>query len=73
MKQPSLWHVLQPKWRTALQRLREERDNGGYGKIVIITLVGSLFWAAVPLLLGLCCCAAPPSSLTSNVPVLPSR
>ncbi len=47
MKQPSLWHVLQPKWRTALQRLREERDDGGYGKIVIITLVGGLFWLGV--------------------------
>ena len=47
MKQPSLWHVLQPKWRTALQRLREERDRGGRGKIVILTLVGSVFWLAV--------------------------
>jgi len=47
VKQPSLWHVLQPKWRTALQRLREERDDGGYGKIVIITLVGGLFWLGV--------------------------
>ncbi|HEV8400037.1 MAG TPA: hypothetical protein VGQ18_09405 [Gemmatimonadales bacterium] len=47
MIQPSLWHVLQPKWRTALQRLREERDNGGYGKMIIITGVGSLFWAGV--------------------------
>jgi ABC-2 type transport system permease protein len=47
VKQPSLWHVLQPKWRTALQRLREERDRGGRGKIVILTLVGSVFWLAV--------------------------
>ena len=47
MKQPSLWHVLQPKWRTALQRLREERDRGGRGKLVILTLVGSVFWLAV--------------------------
>jgi ABC-2 type transport system permease protein len=45
--QPSLWHVLQPKWRTALQRLREERDRGGRGKLVILALVGSLFWLAV--------------------------
>jgi len=45
--QPSLWHVLQPKWRTALQRLREERDDGGYGKIVIVTFVGGLFWLGV--------------------------
>ncbi|HMJ59402.1 MAG TPA: hypothetical protein VK467_09705 [Gemmatimonadales bacterium] len=47
MKQPSLWHVLQPKWRTALQRLREERDQGGVGKVVIITFVGGLFWLGV--------------------------
>jgi ABC-2 type transport system permease protein len=46
VKQPSLWHVLQPKWRTALQRLREERAGGG-GKLVILTLVGAGFWAAV--------------------------
>jgi len=45
--QPSLWHVLQPKWRTALQRLREERDRGGRGKIVILAVVGSVFWLAV--------------------------
>ncbi len=47
MIQPSLWHVLQPKWRTALQRLREERDRGGRGKLVILALVGSVFWLAV--------------------------
>jgi len=47
VKQPSLWHVLQPKWRTALQRMREERDRGGRGKLVLLALVGSLFWLAV--------------------------
>ena len=41
MKQPSLAHVLQPKWRTALQRLREERASGGTGKLVILALVGA--------------------------------
>jgi ABC-2 type transport system permease protein len=46
VKQPSLAHVLQPKWRTALQRLREERSGGG-GKLVILTIVGLLFWLAV--------------------------
>jgi ABC-2 type transport system permease protein len=46
VKQPSLRHVLQPKWRTALQRLREER-SGGAGKLVILTVVGLLFWLAV--------------------------
>ena len=47
MKQPSLWHVLQPKWRTALQRMREERDRGGRGKLIVLTVVGALFWLAV--------------------------
>jgi ABC-2 type transport system permease protein len=46
VKQPSLWHVLQPKWRTALQRLREERSGGG-AKLVILTVVGLAFWLAV--------------------------
>ena len=46
MKQPSLTHVLQPKWRTALQRLREERSGSG-GKIVLLTVVGLAFWMAV--------------------------
>src|SRR2546426_3062661 len=47
MKQPSLAHVLQPKWRTALQRLREERANGGSGKLVILGVVGLAFWIGV--------------------------
>ncbi|HEY6807613.1 MAG TPA: hypothetical protein VI160_02405, partial [Gemmatimonadales bacterium] len=45
--QPGLWHVLQPKWRTALQRVREERARGGRGKLVILTLVGLGFWVGV--------------------------
>jgi ABC-2 type transport system permease protein len=47
MKQPSLAHVLQPKWRTALQRLRAERAAGGSGKLVVLALVGGAFWAGV--------------------------
>ncbi len=47
MKQPSLRHVLQPKWRTALQRIREERARGGHGKLVILTIVGAAFWLGV--------------------------
>jgi ABC-2 type transport system permease protein len=47
MKQPSLAHVLQPKWRTALQRLREERAHGGSGKLIVLLLVGGAFWAGV--------------------------
>ena len=46
MKQPSLTHVLQPKWRTALQRLREERSGGG-AKLAILSVVALGFWAAV--------------------------
>ena len=47
MKQPTLLHVLQPKWRTALQRVREERARGGSGKLILLALVGGLFWAGV--------------------------
>ena len=47
MKQPSVWHVLQPKWRTMLQRVREERARGGSGKLVILVSVGFVFWLAV--------------------------
>ena len=47
MKQPSLAHVLQPKWRTALQRIREERARGGTGKLVILAIVAGAFWLGV--------------------------
>ncbi|HEX4574049.1 MAG TPA: hypothetical protein VH158_02890 [Gemmatimonadales bacterium] len=47
MKQPSLWRVLEPKWRTALRRLREERARGGTGKLVTIIVVGLAFWGGV--------------------------
>src|SRR5207249_5823697 len=47
MRQPSLWHVLQPKWRTALQRVREERSRGGSGKLLLLTSVALLFWVGV--------------------------
>jgi ABC-2 type transport system permease protein len=47
MKQPTLVHVLQPKWRTALQRVREERARGGSGKLIVLVVVGGLFWAGV--------------------------
>jgi ABC-2 type transport system permease protein len=45
--QPSLWRVLEPKWRTALQRIREERSRGGSGKLLLLVAVGTLFWLAV--------------------------
>ena len=47
MTQPSLWRVLEPKWRTALQRIREERSRGGSAKLFILTLVGLAFWVGV--------------------------
>jgi ABC-2 type transport system permease protein len=46
VRQPSLAHVLQPKWRTWLQRLREERSGGG-GKVVILIAAASGFWIGV--------------------------
>jgi ABC-2 type transport system permease protein len=51
MSQPSLWRVLEPKWRTALQRVREERSRGGSGKLLLLVVVGVLFWTAVYVLL----------------------
>ncbi|HYT05767.1 MAG TPA: hypothetical protein VEM13_12905 [Gemmatimonadales bacterium] len=47
MKQPSLARVLEPKWRTALQRIREERSRGGSGKLLILLAVGLAFWVGV--------------------------
>jgi ABC-2 type transport system permease protein len=45
--QPSLAHVLTPKWRTVLTRMRQERDAGGRAKAVVLSTVGLVFWAAV--------------------------
>lgn len=45
--QPSLGHVLIPKWRTALTRMRQERDEGGRGKAIVLGIVGLVFWVAV--------------------------
>src|SRR5206468_1384666 len=45
--QPSLWHVLQPKWRTVRQRLREARERGGWGRLTILLTAGGLFWLGV--------------------------
>jgi len=45
--QPSLWRVLEPKWRTAVQRIREERSRGGSGKLVVLLVVALGFWAGV--------------------------
>jgi ABC-2 type transport system permease protein len=53
VRQPSLWRVVEPKWRTALQRVREERSRGGSGKLLTLVIVGVLFWLAVYSLLYL--------------------
>jgi ABC-2 type transport system permease protein len=47
MMQPSLWRVLEPKWRTAWRRIREERARGGSGKLVTLIVVGLAFWLGV--------------------------
>ena len=41
--QPTLWLVIEPKWRTALQRIREERARG-LGRPLALALVGATFW-----------------------------
>jgi ABC-2 type transport system permease protein len=45
VKQPSLVLVLEPKWRTMLQRLRESRDKG-WGRPIALAAVGAGFWLA---------------------------
>jgi ABC-2 type transport system permease protein len=44
--QPSLTTILTPKWRSALNRLRQER-SGGNGKFFMLALLALGFWAAV--------------------------
>ncbi len=44
--QPSLQTILIPKWKSALNRLRQER-SGGNGKFYLLALVALGFWAAV--------------------------
>ncbi len=38
--------MLQPKWRAALRRVREERARGG-GRLVVLVAVGIVFWSGV--------------------------
>ena len=47
LPQPSLRHVLIPKWRTAMTRFAQERDEGGRGKALVLGTVGLIFWVAV--------------------------
>ncbi len=44
--QPTLATITTPKWRSALNRLRQERA-GGNGKFFLLALVALGFWAAV--------------------------
>jgi ABC-2 type transport system permease protein len=44
--QPSLWRVLEPKWRTALQRMREERSRGS-ARLFILVVAALLFWGGI--------------------------
>ncbi len=46
LPQPGLQTILIPKWRSALNRLRQER-SGGSGKFYLLALVALGFWAAV--------------------------
>ena len=46
MTQPSLWRVLEPKWRTALQRVREERSRGS-ARLFILLLATLGFWSGI--------------------------
>ena len=46
MTQPSLWRVLEPKWRTALQRMREERSRGS-ARLFILVVAALLFWGGI--------------------------
>jgi len=44
LRQPHLWKVLTPQWRSALARLRADRNPG---RTVLFAVIGLLFWAAV--------------------------
>ena len=46
LPQPSLQTITTPKWRSALNRLRQERSAGS-GKFFLLALVALGFWAAV--------------------------
>jgi len=46
LPQPTLQTITTPKWRSAVNRLRQER-SGGNGKFVLLLLVALGFWAAV--------------------------
>jgi len=43
-KQPHLWTVLSPQWRSALARIRTTKTPG---RTLLFTLIGLAFWSAV--------------------------
>jgi ABC-2 type transport system permease protein len=45
-RQPPLWTLLTPKWRTALARVRQERSGAG-ARVLLLALVGFGFWSAL--------------------------
>ena len=50
MTEPGILRVLEPKWRTARSRLRQEKDGIG-GKILLLLLVGGGFWGGTYVLM----------------------
>jgi ABC-2 type transport system permease protein len=43
---PSVWHLLTPKWQTARARSRPE-NRGSVWRIVLLAILGFLFWAFI--------------------------
>src|SRR4051812_32423975 len=43
---PSLWHLLVPKWLTAKSRSKTQA-KGGFWRIVLLGVLGFLFWAFI--------------------------
>ncbi|MEO6066892.1 MAG: hypothetical protein ABJB33_10035 [Gemmatimonadota bacterium] len=50
MTEAGILRVIEPKWRTALSRLRQERDGIG-GKLVLLLVVGGGFWGGTYILM----------------------
>jgi ABC-2 type transport system permease protein len=44
LRQPHIWKVLAPQWRSALTRFRSDRNPG---RTALFAIIGLLFWAAV--------------------------
>src|SRR4051812_44189460 len=43
---PSVWHLLLPKWLTAKSRSKTQA-KGGFWRIVLLAFLGLLFWAFI--------------------------